>query len=39
MGYNYGGPGGQSIKIYWQLLSKITEGLVDNNEVLLAIIV
>ena len=41
MGYNYGGPGAQSIKFYWhggqsikfylQLLSKITEGLVHNQ--------
>ena len=29
MGYNYGGPNGQSSKFYWQLLPKITEGLVE----------
>ena len=31
MGYNYRGPGGQSIKFYCQLLAKITEDLVHNQ--------
>ena len=31
MGYNYGGPGGQSMNFYRQLLAKVTEGLVENQ--------